>query len=152
MSMGNGEAGASWGCAIEGQPTAMLQAALRAVARDGGGPQPLPDWNGEWGAWVRQVAERLKSGRCHSAVLFCTDAELACCLANKVPGIRAVVVGSVAQARKARTRLGANLLVVEMAGRTYFECRQILNLCQASCTCPPEIAGILKELDGHAHC
>jgi hypothetical protein len=129
----------------------MLQAALRAVTRDGCGPEALPACDGEPCAWVRRVAECLRQGRCRAAVLFCTEPGLACCLANKVPGVRAVAVGTVAQAVRALARLGANLLVVEAAGRTYFECRQILRLCRAGAACPPEVAGILRELDGHAH-
>ena len=151
MSNGNGQPGAGWGCAIEGQPTAMLRAALCAAAREGRGPEPLPACDGEVYGWVRQVAECLRSGRCRAAVLFCTDPGLACCLANKVPGVRAVAVGTAAQAARALARLGANLLVVEPAGRTYFECRQIMRLCQAGAACPPEVAGVLRELDGHAH-
>jgi hypothetical protein len=151
MSESNGQAGAGWGCAVEGEPTAMLRAALRAVARDGGGPEPLPDCDGEPCAWVCRVAECLRQGRCRAAVLFCSDPGLACCLANKVPGVRAAAVGTVGQAARALARLGANLLVVEAAGRTYFECRQILRLCRAGAACPPEVAGVLRELDGHAH-
>jgi hypothetical protein len=94
----------------------------------------------------------LRSGQCRAAVLFCADPCLACCLSNKVPGVRAAAVATVAQAVRALERLGANLLVVEPAGRTYFECRQILRLCRAGAACPPEVAGILQELDGHAHC
>jgi hypothetical protein len=151
MSDGNGQNGAGWGLAVEGQPTAMLRAALCAAARDGCRPDALPACDGEPCTWVRRVAECLRSGKCRAAVLFCTDPGLACCLANKVPGVRAVAVGTVAQAARALARLGANLLVVEAAGRTYFECRQILRLCGAGAACPPEVAAILRELDGHAH-
>jgi hypothetical protein len=147
----NGQAGAPWGYAVEGPPPAMLQAALRSVVRDGAGPEPLPACDGEACAWVCQVARCLQSGHCRAAVLFCHDAGLACCLANKVSGVRAAVVGTVAQAARARTRLGANLLVVELAGRTYYECREFLRLCRADAACPEDMAHLLQELDGHAH-
>jgi hypothetical protein len=147
----NGQTEAGWGYAIEGQPSTMLQVALRAVYRNGHPPQVLPPCNGEICDWVRSVAECLRSGRCRAAVLFCRDACLACCVANKVPGVRAAAVWTVAQAQRALQRLGANLLVVEMAERTYFECKEMLRLCCQRTECPPGVARILQELDGHAH-
>jgi hypothetical protein len=148
---GNGQVVPAWGVAIEGRPSTMLQVALRSVSRNGSRPEELPECDGEACDWVRRVAECLKSGRCQTAVLFCQDAGVACCVANKVPGVRAAAVWTVAQASRALAELGANLLVVEMAGRTYFECRELLRLCCAGAACPPRLACVLRELDGHAH-
>jgi hypothetical protein len=150
---GNGQAETPWGFAVEGQPAPMLQAALRSLARNGGQPAPLPACNGEACGWVRRVAECLQKGTCRAAVLFCRDPGLACCVANKVPGVRAVAVWTIPQAHRAIQQLGANLLVVEMAGRTYFECKELLRLCQTcdSVSCPAGVACVLQELDGHAH-
>jgi hypothetical protein len=148
---GNGQSGCRWGYAVEGTPSTMLQVVLRSLSRNGGRPEPLPECNGDACGWVRQVAECLQNGRCRAAVLFCADAGLACCVANKVPGVRAAAVWTVAQAARALERLGANLLVVEMAGRTYFECREMLRLCQSGAACPEGVACVLRELDGHAH-
>ena len=148
---GNGYNRGDWGYAVEGRPSTMLEVALRAVRRNGS-PQALPECNGESCGWVRQVAECLRSGRCRTAVLFCNDAGLACCVANKVPGVRAAAVWTVPQAAQALVRLGANLLVVEMAGRTFFECKELLRLCcDGAAACPPGVACVLQELDGHAH-
>jgi ribose 5-phosphate isomerase RpiB len=83
-------------------------------------------------------------------VLFCEDPELASCVANKGAGIRAAAVSSVAQATRAVAQLGANVLVVEMAGRTFFEFKALLGLAGAA-TCPDAVACTLTELDGHAH-
>jgi hypothetical protein len=84
--------------------------------------------------------------------LFCADPGLACCVANKLPGLRAVAVTTVAQAARATLALAANLLVVEMPGRTFFEVRQILRTLSGSTTsCPDGVACTLRELDGHAH-
>src|SRR5262249_36638280 len=140
-----------WGYAVEGRPSTMLQVALRAVHRNGNSPQLLPECNGEACDWVRRGAEGLRSGRCRTAVLFWRGACLACCIANKVPGVRAAAVWTVMQAARALEQLGANLLVVEMAERTYFECKEILRLCGDGAACPPEVACILQEMDGHAH-
>ncbi len=149
----NGHTPAEWGCTIEGEPSPMLRAALRSLQRGGAGPQLLPPCGGEVCDWVRRVAECLHRGTCRKAVLFCNDPGLACCVANKVPGVRAVAVWTVAQARRARAALRANLLVVEMAGRTYFECRELLRLCSdgAGGPCPAGVACVLEALDGHAH-
>lgn len=149
----NGEARPIWGYAVEGQPAPMLQIALGAVCRNGSAPKTLPACNGEPCTWVRQVAECLKNGQCRVAVLFCQDAGLACCIANKVPGVRAAAVGSIAQANRVLDQLAANLLVVEMQGRTYYEFKELLRLCTAGspAACPPGVACVLEELDGHAH-
>jgi hypothetical protein len=131
----------------------MLQAALLSERRNGASSHPLPACNGEACSWVRQVAECLTNGTCQTALVFCDDPGLACCVANKVPGVRAVAVSLIPQAHRALDVLGANLLAVEMRGRTYYECRELLRLCQARgrCACPPVVACVLEELDGHAH-
>jgi hypothetical protein len=149
----NGQARPVWAYAVEGKPSTMLQAALRVLGRNGAKPQALPACNGEPCTWVRRVAECLKNGACQAAVLFCEDAGLACCVANKVPGVRAAAIWTVAQAVRAVEQLGANLLVMEMAGRTYYECKEILRLGHewTPATCPPGVACVLEELDGHAH-
>jgi hypothetical protein len=150
---GNGKAIPSWGYAVEKKPSTMLGVALESVCRNGAHPQTLPECNGEKCDWFRNIAECLRTERCRSAVLFCEDVGLACCVANKVPGVRAVPVGTVAQARRALEKWGANLLVVETAGRTFYECKELLRLCQACgpAACPPGVATVLEELDGHAH-
>lgn len=148
---GNGHSAMGWGYAVEGRPSLMLQVALRAVQRNGHSPQVLPECKGETCDWVRRVAECLRSGHCRTAVLFCRDGCLSCCIANKVPGVRAAAVATVEQAMRALEQLGANLLIVEMAERTYFECKEILRLCGEGAVCPPGLACILQEMDGHAH-
>ena len=76
--------------------------------------------------WAQAVAECVARGECCGGVVFCDDPGLVCCVANKVPGLRAVAVATVGQAARATLTLGANLLAVEMPGRTFFEMRQIL--------------------------
>ncbi len=147
----NGQAG--WGWTVEGRPSAMLSAALRSAARNGSRPVSLPACNGEACSWVKEVAECLRKGTCRAAVVFCADPGLACCVANKVPGVRAVAVSTIAQAKQAITSIGANVLAVEMNGCTYFECRELLRLCESGvgAACPGGVACVLRELDGHAH-
>jgi len=148
---GNGQARNGWGYALQRPAPPLLQAALRSVGRAAPEPTPLPACNGEACRWFQAVADCLASGRCSGAVLFCDDAGLACCVANKVPGVRAVAVTSLAQAEQAVNGLGANLLIAEPAGRTFFEFKQLLKLCGKPGACPPGVACVLEELDGHAH-
>lgn len=147
---GNGK---TWGYALERPAPPMLQAALRSLRNGTPEPNPLPACTGEACRWVRAVADCLAKGDCRGAVLFCDDAGLACCIANKVPGVRAVAVQSVNQAEQALNRLAANLLIVEPAERTFYEFKQLLRLCcnGNEVQCPPGVACVLKELDGHAH-
>ena len=102
--------------------------------------------------WARSLAEAVANGDCRSCVAFCGDPGLVCCLANKKPGVRAAAAMTVAQATRAISSLGANLIAVEMPGRTLFEVREIVaTVYQARGSCPGEIAESLRELDGHAH-
>ncbi len=109
-----------------------------------------PSVEGE-GEWARRVAERV-AGAC-GGVVFCQDPGLFCCVANKVPGVRAAAATAVAQARRATRNLGVNLLAVEMPGRTYFEVRQILRtVCRCPRpACPSGLGAVLRELENHAH-
>lgn len=150
---GNGQARHDWGLALERPAPPLLQAALRSVRRGAPEPTPLPVCTGEACRWVRAVADCLARGDCRGVVLFCDDAGLAACIANKVRGVRAVAVSSVPQAEQALNGLGANLLVVEPSGRTFYEFKELLRLCCGSDrnACPPGVACVLEELDGHAH-
>lgn len=139
------------GIALQERPSPMLLAALAGLRREGIEFVELPRCNSEPCNWVRQIAGCLKRGDCLAAVLFGEDGGLACCVGNKVPGIRAAAVASVPQAERAVRTLGANLLIVEQAGRTFFEFKQVLRLVSTAGRCPPGVACVLKELDGHAH-
>jgi ribose 5-phosphate isomerase RpiB len=99
------------------------------------------------------VGEKLAQGTYLGGVAFCEDPGLVSLLANKLPGVRAVAVTTIFQAARALLSVGANLLAVEMPGRTYFEIRQIVRmLCtKEPARCPGEIASILQELEQHAH-
>jgi hypothetical protein len=142
---------AACGYALDGQPPLMLRVAIESLRREGLPFIELPGCDGEPCAWVRGVADCLKRGQCRGAVIFCGGTGVAACVSNKVPGIRAVSVNSVAEAEQAVDSLGANVLIVDPAGRTYFEFREILRLASGAAVCPPGVACVLQELDGHAH-
>jgi ribose 5-phosphate isomerase RpiB len=143
--------GAAWGCGQD-RPYPLVQSAVQALARDGLAVRSFPAADDLPCRWARAVAECLARGECAGGVLFCEDPGLAACVANKVGGVRAVSVCTVGQAARATLSLAANLLVVEMPGRTFFEIRQILRaLCDNAAGCPDGVACTLRELDGHAH-
>jgi hypothetical protein len=142
--------GPVWGIAQD-RSHAMVQTALQALAREAA---PLRELRGPCVGlqceWAKSLAECVARGDCCGGVVFCEDPELVCCVANKVPGLRAAAVTTVARAARATRTLGVNLLAVEMPGRTFFEVRQILrSLCQPAC--PDGVACTLRGLDGHAH-
>jgi ribose 5-phosphate isomerase RpiB len=144
---------ARWGYAQD-RLHSLVQSAVQALARDGVVLKELrPKDANSSSRWAWAVAECVASGECQGGVVFCEDAGLICCVVNKVAGLRAVPVASVAQAARATLTLGANLVAVEMPGRTYFEIRQIFRtLClPGNIACPPGVACTLQELDGHAH-
>lgn len=132
-------------------PPLMLRVAIESLRRGGLQFVELLGCHGEPCAWVRGVADCLKRGQCRAAVILCGGTGVAACVSNKVPGIRAVSVNSVAEAEQAVDSLGANVLIVDPAGRTYFEFKEILRLAASAGKCPPGVACVLQELDGHAH-
>jgi hypothetical protein len=141
-----------WGHGQE-RPYPMVSAAVQAIRREGTRITDLPGMNGCCASWARAVAECVANGTCCGGVVFCDDPGLLCCVANKRSGLRAVPVVTVGQAARATLTLGANLLAVEMPGRTFFEIRQIMRIlcCGDAPNCPDGIASFLRELDGHAH-
>ncbi len=127
------------------KPDATMAAALQALERDG---IKLVMLDGS----PRGIAEMLvKSGHV-GGIAFVSDPATVCCIANKVGGVRAAAVLSVAQVVCAKKNLGANLFAIETPGRTFFELRQMLKtIVTGAVRCPDEVAKVLKELDGHAH-
>jgi len=152
MEPAAGSTAVNWGYAQE-RPYPLVLPAVMALARDGLGLSEIGCGAIDPGSsWSRAIAVYVAKGDCGGAVVFCEDPGVVCCVANKVPGLRAVGVLTVARAALALASLGANLLAVEMPGRTYFEIRQILRaVCARTNACPEGVAQTLRELDGHAH-
>jgi hypothetical protein len=141
-----------WGYAQE-RPLPVVRSAVQSLNREGIELHELANGEREPGRWAQALAECVRRGECRGGVVFCQDPGLVCCVANKVNGLRAVSVVTVLQAARATLTLGANLVAVEVPGRTFFEVRQILRtLCLAGDpACPDGVACTLRELDGHAH-
>lgn len=143
----------AWSIALE-QSNPAAAGAIGALRREG---LVFDDWGvaGALGAerWYQTLARKLGKNGHGGCVVFCRNANLACCIANKVAGVRAAAVGSVAQARRAREGLGANLLAVEVPGWTFFEVRQLLRSVHDSegRLCPASVSEVLAELETDAH-
>jgi hypothetical protein len=134
------------------RPNPLVNAAVQSLEREGVVLKSMPHCEASISSWARMLAEEIARGDTHAIVVFCTDPGLGCCVANKIAGVRAVSVLTVIQAARALTSMAANLLAVEMPGRTLFEVRQImLNLSRTAAACPEDVAETLQELDGHAH-
>lgn len=141
------DAGSSaWGIAQE-RPDALVTSAIRSLERDGLQFRSLGIPVDGSSRWARALAECVARGDCGGGVGFAQDAGLICCIANKVSGLRAVAVCGLPQAKRALAVLAANLIVVEMPGRTLFEIKQILKCACTGGTCPPETLAILRELE-----
>ena len=140
-----------WGYAQE-RPDAAVEAAIKALERDGVALVALDLAPAAGTAWARAMAKILTQTDGLGGIAFCSNPGLACCIANKVAGIRAAAVGDSAQAERVRKTFAANLLAIESPGRTFFEYRQIVKaIAGGQTTCPSDVAAILQELDGHAH-
>lgn len=98
----------------------------------------------------KTAGEMVARGEMKSAVLFCKEPEAAACAANKLVGIRAAAVNNMMQAKRASAALGANLMVVEMPGRTYFEIRQVIHLMMNAKGCPEDSQRLLERLDARS--
>lgn len=94
---------------------------------------------------VRELGdEAAKGGKL--GLLLTSEAAAALCLANRRPGVRAVAATSVVATLRAVRSVGANMLVVDPAGRGAFEMQRIVSQFVAGgpYACPAEYA---KELD-----
>jgi ribose 5-phosphate isomerase RpiB len=142
----------AWGYAQD-RPNGVAQSAVQALKREGLELRELSaSASAEPCRWAQALAECVVRGECRGGIVFCDDPGLVCCVGNKLPGLRAAAVVTVSQAARAVLNIGANLVAVEAAGRTFHELRQILRtVCTANASCPDGLACTLKELDGHAH-
>jgi len=143
----------TWGFAQD-RAYPQVASAVQALRRGGWVLKEMPSrGQGALCSWSRVLAECVGRGECQGGVVFCVDPGLACCVANKVAGLRAVAVATIAQAAQALLTLDPNFVAVEMPGRTFFEIQHMIRcLCgSAARTCPEGVACTLQELDGHAH-
>lgn len=133
------------------RPHPYVAAAVKSLLREGLAVRET-NLKGAPCVWAKGVAEEVAAGTLAGAVLFCEVPCIVACVANKVPGVRAVMVSTVGQAALATLELAANVLVVEMPGRTFYEVKQFLRMLHGSKPdLVPILAHTLQELDGRAH-
>ena len=90
------------------EPDDFARKVLASAAREGLGLREFPAAGDRLLCrWAKAVAECVASGECVGGVIFCDDPALVCCVANKLPGLRAAAVTTVAQAARATLTLGA---------------------------------------------
>ena len=119
---------------VEEQPHAAVAAAVASLERQGLPFRSQPLLGNGPVAWLGVFRDwRLQK---QNGVAFCADAALTGCLANK-SGLRAAAVLTARQAGRALASVGADALIVEMPGPTFFEVRQILSAAAGSTrACP----------------
>ncbi|HEX5447381.1 MAG TPA: hypothetical protein VFW87_26440 [Pirellulales bacterium] len=129
----------AWGQAETNYEAARL---LAALARERISVEPLAQTG------LAQVIDELgdeitKGGK--PAVLLTAKAAVALCLANRRRGVRAVMAQSFATTLQAVRAVGANLLVVDPASRSWFELKRLVGgyVAGAPYSCPAEYRGQL---------
>jgi hypothetical protein len=131
--------------------SALVASAVRAVQRDGLGLRRFElGHSTDCVRWALALADCVAREEISVALAFCDDPALACCVANKVAGVRAASVSSVDQARRAVLSLAPNFIAVEVPGRTFFELRQIIRLVALPTPCPQPLVQILAEVERRA--
>jgi ribose 5-phosphate isomerase RpiB len=143
------------GWAIAQQRTLpLVEAAVGSLKREGVSLEELThDQSMSACQWAAVLAKSVANGQRVGVIAFCEEPGLVCCVANKIKGIRGVVVYTPGQAARAVSTLAVNFVAIEMPGRTLFELRQILRtICSPrSVACLEPLASTLRELDGDAH-
>lgn len=88
---------------------------------------------------IHELSDEITKGG-KPAVLLTGQAAVAVCLANRRRGVRAVLAQSVATTMQAVRGVGANLLIVDPAARTWFELNRLIGqfLAGAPYLCPAE--------------
>jgi ribose 5-phosphate isomerase RpiB len=132
------------------EPYPLVDAAVRALLRQGWRIRQARA-TGPAVQWAKAMAEEVASGKLRAAVVFCQGPELACCVANKVAGARAVPVSTAAQLNRALLEAAPNLLAVEMPGRTYFEVRHMVLAFFSQGPCPEALLRAIGEVEAGAH-
>jgi hypothetical protein len=142
-----------WGLAVESNDVRALSV-IRACGGEGRnltlfeGPEKKTR-----SQWYGSLAEKVSSASIRGLLVFCSDAAVCVCVAAKAPGVRPAMAVSAARAARVLITLGCNFMAIETTGRTFFELRQIVQtICDSGKPeAPPEVAAVLKELDGRAH-
>lgn len=88
---------------------------------------PLAHADVPWPIVSQELAESVISGESEQGVLFCWTGTGASMAANKVPGIRAALVGDAETAKGARQWNNANVLVMSLRATSEFIAKEIMD-------------------------
>jgi hypothetical protein len=138
------------GVALE-RPDGIVTSVVQGLRKEG---VSLLDWSpkGEsLAGWAWSLGLLVKESAT-SGVAFASDASLVACVAGKVAGVRAARVLTGLEVTRAINGFGANLLSVDVPGRSFFEIKQILRAAATSVSrWPAEVEKVFREVDSHAH-
>lgn len=138
------------GIALE-QPDGLVASVIQALQKDGVPFQTWAPQGSNPAGWAWSLGLLVKENG-QTGIAFVRDPALVACVAGKVSGVRPAQVINALQVTRAMKGYGANLLTVEIPGRTFFELKQILRAAATTVSASPaDLERIFKELDGHAH-
>lgn len=138
------------GVAVE-QADGIVSGVVSALQKEGLSFQTWAPKGSNLAGWAWSLGLLVKETN-QTGIALVSDPALVACVAAKVAGVRPAQVLSALQVTRAMKGFGANLLAIEMPGRTFFELKQILRA--AAATIPgsaAELERVFKEIDGHAH-
>jgi len=128
-----------------------LRAVVTSLDRDGFSFS-LKAVNGPPSHWTCEIAQQIIPEKNAGAVIFTCSPSVVACVANKIAGIRAVMVSTIPQYQLALLQLNPNIVVVEMPGRTFFEMKYFARcLYRRSQLIDSSLLQTLQELDKSAH-
>ena len=81
---------------------------------------------------AKKVIGELRRESSRVIVVLTSEPEVAACLANRNEQVKAAVVGDTAAVARVKSELDGNVFVVDPAGRSFFELRNILRRVQNS--------------------
>lgn len=133
-----------------------LRAIRSALDRDGGLAEVIEPAGGRSGlaAATRRLCGKVFRKEVAKGVVFAQDGCVPVCVANKHNGIRAALATTIPGVEEACRVLGLNVLVVEYAGQSPFQVRQMIDrLLKGATAPPPEMAAFIETIEsggGHA--
>jgi hypothetical protein len=86
--------------------------------------------SGDCWTWGREIASNIAEGRIAAMAVFTMSPRILNYLANKTPGVRAVVVSSTREIELSAYELNPNMFITEMYDRTLYEVLFLLRTLQ----------------------
>lgn len=145
-----GQAGPRSLAAVMDASLPELRAVRNMLDRDGGLVEVIEPVGGCSGiaAATRRLCGRVFRREVAKGVVFAQDGCVPVCVANKHNGIRAALGTSVPAVEEACRQLGVNVLVIEYAGQSTFQVRQMIERLLRGATAPqPELSASIEAIE-----